>query len=59
MTHFPVAAFLLSRHLFLIGFSVTRKGLFRPMPICDGAFLNQHIYLKLTTAKQQQSWPCF
>ena len=38
--------YLLLCHLFISTFSVNRKGLFSPMPICDGAFF--------TAAQNQQ-----
>ena len=42
---------LLLRHLFVSNFSLNRKGLFRPVPICDGAFLSSNV----PTQNQQQS----
>ena len=41
---------LLLCHLFVSNFSVNRKGLFRPVPICDGAFLSTNV----PTQNQQQ-----
>ena len=37
-TNFLSLLDLLLCHLFVSNFSVNRKGLFRPVPICDGAF---------------------
>ena len=41
---------LLLCHLFVSNFVVNRKGLFRPVPICDGAFLSSNV----PTQNQQQ-----
>ena len=51
---------LLLCHLFVSNFSVNRKGLFRPVPICDGAFFTiQCAYTDQSAARRQQSRPYF
>ena len=50
---------LLLCHLFVSNFSVNRKGLFRPVPICDGAFLSSMYPPRTNSSQTTAITACF